>query len=63
VVGRQVSVTLAKQTETVPTKASPRPLSMASRADLRPEKGQFTRMGVKFIPVDSGFMEMKSKFI
>ena len=48
VVGRQVSVTLAKQTETVPTKASPRPSDIEPILNLRAEKVEFTPIGVKF---------------
>jgi len=44
------SATLAKQmTEPAPTEASPRPTCIIPTGDLRPEKGEFTHMGVKFI--------------
>ena len=46
--GRSDSVTLAKQTESFPTRASPRLPTVRAICDLRPEKGKFTRMSVKF---------------
>ena len=42
------SATLAKLTESPPTKASPRLTSVAFSGDIRPEKVDFTRVGVKF---------------
>jgi hypothetical protein len=42
------SATLAKLTEPAPTKASPRPSFAGTEGDLRPEKADFTFIGVKF---------------